>query len=242
LLLTFQYAADSVTVQNYFAQNDASSYALGSIAFADGTAWSYADVSRAIANGARSPSENQTLMGDASNNQLMGHMGEDRLYGLAGNDTLNGGQGNDRLEGGAGDDVLAGGGGYDSYVFGRGDGQDVIDGYDPSLPSNYFPQDQLQFNEGIDAEQLWFTRVGGDLQISVIGTTDQITVSNWYGGNTHQLGYLSLADGSVAGGGQVQALVEAMAAFSPPPPGQTTLPENYRAALQNTITANWSQN
>lgn len=28
LLLTFQYAADSVTVQNYFAQNDASSYAL----------------------------------------------------------------------------------------------------------------------------------------------------------------------------------------------------------------------
>lgn len=39
---------------------------------------------------------------------------------------------------------------------------------------------------------------------------------------------------------QVQGLVDAMAAFAPPAPGQTTLPANYQASLQPLIAANWT--
>lgn len=38
---------------------------------------------------------------------------------------------------------------------------------------------------------------------------------------------------------QVQNLVDAMAAFSPPPPGQETLPPDYAATLNPVIVANW---
>ena len=38
---------------------------------------------------------------------------------------------------------------------------------------------------------------------------------------------------------QVQNLVSAMASFSPPAMGQTTLPQNYADALNPVIAANW---
>ena len=53
-------------------------------------------------------------------------LGSDMMYGDAGNDTINGGAGNDTLVGGAGDDDLTGGDGIDTFVFGPGDGSDVI--------------------------------------------------------------------------------------------------------------------
>ena len=52
--------------------------------------------------------------------------GNDTLIGGAGNDTLIGVDGDDRLVGGTGNDLLRGCAGNDTYVFGRGDGQDVI--------------------------------------------------------------------------------------------------------------------
>jgi hypothetical protein len=39
---------------------------------------------------------------------------------------------------------------------------------------------------------------------------------------------------------QVDALVSAMAAFSPPPPGQTTLTPEQQSALSPVIAANWN--
>lgn len=38
---------------------------------------------------------------------------------------------------------------------------------------------------------------------------------------------------------KVQSLVDAMAAFSPPSAGQTTLPAGYQTALNPVIAANW---
>jgi len=37
----------------------------------------------------------------------------------------------------------------------------------------------------------------------------------------------------------VDALVNAMASFTAPPAGQTTLPENYQTTLAPVIAANW---
>ncbi|MGV3680838.1 MAG: hypothetical protein ACO1PM_14115 [Acidovorax sp.] len=39
---------------------------------------------------------------------------------------------------------------------------------------------------------------------------------------------------------KAQALVDAMAAFSPPAAGQTTLSASYQAALNPVIAANWT--
>jgi hypothetical protein len=46
-------------------------------------------------------------------------------------------------------------------------------------------------------------------------------------------------DGKVLLDTQVESLVSAMASFSPPAAGQTTLPQNYQDSLGSVIAANW---
>ena len=66
------------------------------------------------------------LDGGTDRDALFGGNGEDWLRGGEGNDRLFGGADNDVLEGGAGIDRLFGGAGSDTFVFGTGDGLDVI--------------------------------------------------------------------------------------------------------------------
>ncbi|MFZ5521261.1 MAG: calcium-binding protein, partial [Pseudomonadota bacterium] len=85
----------------------------------------------------------------------------------------------------------------------------------------------------------WLRRTGSDLELSVIGTGDTITIGNWYGGSACQVEQIALATGKSLAAGKVNALVDAMAAFAPPAAGQTTLPANYQTALNGVIAANW---
>ncbi|WP_269586171.1 DUF4214 domain-containing protein [Roseibium sp. Sym1] len=64
--------------------------------------------------------------------------GDDALFGEGGNDSLYGSSGSDLLVGGLGNDGLRGGHGGDTYVFNRGDGDDVIidEGSDISTGAN----------------------------------------------------------------------------------------------------------
>ncbi|GHC46608.1 calcium-binding protein [Neogemmobacter tilapiae] len=55
--------------------------------------------------------------------------GNDTIHGMGGRDTLDGGEGEDRLLGGAGNDALIGQAGRDTYVFGRNQGRDTIEGF-----------------------------------------------------------------------------------------------------------------
>ena len=48
------------------------------------------------------------------------------ITGTTAAETLTGTAGNDVLDGGAGNDVLSGSGGNDTYLFGKGDGKDVV--------------------------------------------------------------------------------------------------------------------
>ena len=57
------------------------------------------------------------------------------------------------------------------------------------------------------------------------------------GGNDRY--FFKASDGKVPLDSQVQNLVQAMASFSPPAAGQTTLPTNYASSLSPTIAANW---
>lgn len=45
--------------------------------------------------------------------------------------------------------------------------------------------DTLRFGSEISAEQVWFQRMEDDLLVSLIGSTDGITIDDWYGGDAH---------------------------------------------------------
>ena len=81
---------------------------------------------------------NDLIFDGMGDDRIDGGDGEDRIYvfsgtnevrGGLGNDHVSGGVGEDTLHGGAGDDVLKGGGDSDTFVYGPGDGVDVIEDF-----------------------------------------------------------------------------------------------------------------
>ena len=76
---------------------------------------------------------NDKLFGGLGNDKLNGGLGDDLLQGDAGADLLLGFEGRDTLIGGRGDDTLNGGAGADVFVFTKGDGKDVINGYETGV-------------------------------------------------------------------------------------------------------------
>ena len=82
---------------------------------------------------------NDKLLGNAGNDSLSGGDGadtlsggadDDKLLGGSGNDCIKGGKGNDSLWGGAGNDSLWGDAGNDTFYYAKGDGKDVIFGFE----------------------------------------------------------------------------------------------------------------
>jgi VCBS repeat-containing protein len=164
--------------------------------------------------------------GNSAGSILLGTEGNDSLTGGSGDDLLDGSGGNDRLEGGAGNDI---------YLFGRNGGVDTVIEKDATAGNT----DVLRFGDNIASEQAWFRRVGSDLEVSFIGTDDKAIVNNWYKGSAYHVEQFQTADGKTLLDSQVENLVSAMAAFSPPAAGQTALPQNYQDALAPVLAANW---
>ncbi|WP_367651481.1 calcium-binding protein [Cupriavidus basilensis] len=133
---------------------------------------------------------------------------------------ITGNRGDNVITGGKGNDTLIGQAGNDTYVFARGDGQDTVVEHDATAGNT----DVLQLN-GIDQTNLWFRQLGNDLQISVMGTADQITVKDWYvpgaTGADNQVERIKTADGLTLYNTDVEQFVQAMAAFAPPGATQT---------------------
>ncbi|NVJ93346.1 MAG: cadherin-like domain-containing protein [Methylocystaceae bacterium] len=166
---------------------------------------------------------------------LDGGVGADTLTGLAGNDQLSGEDGNDVLAGGSGGDLLIGGAGDDTYLFGRGDGQDMIDNRGEGSSS-----DKVLFDDEVAFDQLWFRLVGDDLQISVIGTQDKVTIDDWsLDSGSNQVASFEIVNGPVLRGESVHNLVDAMASFEPPVFGETDLSTELHTQLDNVIAVNW---
>ena len=136
------------------------------------------------------------LFGGEGNDQLYGDAGNDRLYGGAGNDTLQGSAGDDVLDGGEGTDQLFGGAGNDTYLFGRGDGQDTIHNHDAADHANAESHDRLVFKDGVALEEVEYYRSGANLVFRIVGSTDTVTVSNWFNSTgSYKLQSVEFADG-----------------------------------------------
>jgi hypothetical protein len=121
----------------------------------------------------------------------------------------------------------------DTYLYQIGDGKDVINDL------GYMGTDFIIFGEGINANMLWFRKSGTDLEVTRIGSTEGVRITNWYANSFQQVERFRSGDGKVLSNTNVDALVSAMAAFSPPLIGQTSLPGNYLSALNPVIAANW---
>ncbi len=177
-------------------------------------------------------SGNDALHGGSDDDTLEGGTGGDTLNGDAGNDTLSGGDGYDTLSGGTGNDVLSGNGGDDTYVFSLLDGQDTIvndantDDFDVLMPTE------------INSNDLWFSQVGNDLVIDVIGTDDQITVDQWFAGQNNQLDSIQAADLSLQNA-QVDQLVNAMSSFNLENASPDMEPSAMPTELVSMLAASW---
>jgi Ca2+-binding RTX toxin-like protein len=179
--------------------------------------------------------ENLVLTGASAINGT-GNTLDNALTGNSANNSLTGNAGADTLDGGAGTDTLTGGSGNDTYRLGRGYGADTIVENDSTAGNT----DIAQFLAGVANDQIWFRRVGNNLEASVIGTTDALVVKDWYLGSPYHVEQFRTTDGNKALlEANVQHLVNAMAAFSPPAAGRTTLPAAYQTALAPVIAASW---
>jgi hypothetical protein len=119
------------------------------------------------------------------------------------------------------------------YTRSGGDGADTLANIEK------LNKDVVQFASGITADQLWFRQVGNNLEVSIIGTEDKLTLNSWYAGSGYQVEEFRTSDGHVLIDTQVQNLVQAMASFVPPAPGQTTLPQAYQNSLAPLLAADW---
>lgn len=171
--------------------------------------------------------------GNSLSNGITGSANADTLRGLGGVDILIGLGGNDTIEGGTGNDLVNGMSGNDTYRFWRGDGSDTLTDSDDTAGNS----DLLAFQDAA-SDQLWFRHVGNNLVVSIIGGTDRIAISGWYAGDSQHIETFTDSDGKVLSHTNVEALVNAMAVFSPPV--ATTLPSSYQEALGTVISSSWT--
>ena len=155
-------------------------------------------------------SGNDVLNGGDGTDTLDGGSGADQLLGGAGNDVMTGGGGADQLTGGTGNDTMIGGSGNDLYNFLRVDGQDTIIDSDPT-PGN---QDCARFGATINPLDLVISRQANELRLTIHGSSDQITVQNWYLGTSHRIETLQAGNGQTLLSTQVDQLIQAMAGFT----------------------------
>ena len=174
---------------------------------------------------------NSTISSGGGNDVITTGWGVTNIDAGAGDDTITLGGGGDTVRGGQGNDqIMANQWSDDKYLYARGDGQDRI--------TDSGGNDTLSL-ENIASNQLWFTHTGNDLSVSVIGTTDSVTLKNWYTGNQNHVEQFKSSDGKTLLDSQVQNLVSAMAGFAPPAAGQTTLSASNEASLAPLLAANW---
>jgi Ca2+-binding RTX toxin-like protein len=142
--------------------------------------------------------ENLTASGIGSSVTVTGSDGANIIIGSTGNDTLDGGAGNDTLNGGSGNDT---------FLFGSGDGQDRVQDSSGSA-------DKILFDGGINPLDLVISRQADDLRLAIHGSSDQITVQNWFTSSANRTETIQAGNGQTLLSTQVDQLIQAMAGFT----------------------------
>ncbi len=178
LVLTIIDTGDSLTINNFFS---GALWKIEAVSFSDGTTWGAADLELL----ALEPTDGDDyLVGDANDNIINGSDGNDIILGDSGNDTISGGAGYDRLSGGNGNDV---------YLFGRGSGKDYISERNYTFESF----DTIKISSGVMPDEIVIIRSGNDLRLSIVGTDDELTVSNFFYGEQYQIEEIVFDDSTV---------------------------------------------
>jgi hypothetical protein len=122
--------------------------------------------------------------------------------------------------------------GNDTYIINKGDGVDTI--------QDAGGKDNLKLGDGINKEDLWFTKQGSDLEISNVTNQDKTIVKNWYAGNgENQLEKVELANGSYLSNISIDLLVQAMATFDVKPMAETSLTPSQQNTIQAALANTW---
>jgi Ca2+-binding RTX toxin-like protein len=196
---------DEITVSSYFGNT---AYHIENIVFADGTTWSVDDISTLSAQ----------IFGTDENNFFYtfssgyGYSLDQTVYAKDGNDNVTGSVGNETFVGGKGDDIISGNGGNDTYVFNLGDGKDTYTDYYANQDLN--KSDKIIFGEGINTDDLIFSKEGNNLKIEIAGTDDNITIYNHFGSNYYKIENFQTDDGSLLSYTNIDYLIQAMAEFT----------------------------
>ena len=168
---------------------------------------------------------NDRLEGGSDNDLLSGGDGADSLTGGVGDDQLSD-AGDDTPDGGAGTDSVTGGAGTDCYLFGAGDGIDTVfdGGTDAAV-------DTVQFRSGIGLGNLTVSRADSSRDLVIaLNASDRIVLDDRLVDVNGGADRLRFADGKSL---NLNALVQAMAAFGTPAAGELSL---ARADVQQYLT------
>ena len=200
-------ANNQVTIKDYFSNGDR---IIETISFETGGSISHEQIfglfGKAIpeatpidntAPNAHNNNAGADIIGTNANDYLQGTEVDNRLQGLLGDDRLDGGLGNDILIGGTGNDLLKGGAGNDLYYFDAGFGQDIIDNTGGGIDNIYF--DGVGFNDIASG----LMRSNDDLVLKVSGTTDQLTIADFFEGGESAVGNISFASGGSISADQI---------------------------------------
>ena len=124
-----------------------------------------------------------------TDDNITGTSYDDVIYGNNGKDTLSGGSGKDILIGGQGNDMLYGGAGNDTYRWNSGDGFDTIE--------DNSGQNSVEFGDGIDFDDLTFTKIGENLYITINNNpTEGLNLSKFFNNDSYKNFTLKFKDGT----------------------------------------------
>lgn len=179
------------------------------------------------------------IVGSPGNDCISGGEGNDRIEGGIGDDHLEGGTGDDFLSGGAGNDDLFAGEGNDTLLFGRDGGQDRVSLASAEEGATDLFIDRVLLGTGITADQLWFQARNADLEISILGREESLTIVDWYANDASKADEFVLDDGHLLTRDNVAQLVSAMAGFNPSAVGVTRIPDVMPTVLESVIASAW---
>jgi Ca2+-binding RTX toxin-like protein len=125
--------------------------------------------------------------------------------------TLTGNSAANVLTGATGNDTMAGGLGNDTYMVNRGEGRDTIVENDGTVGNS----DLLLYGATIIPLDLVLNRQVNDLRLAIHGSTDAVTIQNWYSApTTAQVETIQAGNGQTLLSTKVDQLIQAMASFS----------------------------
>lgn len=198
--------------------------------------------------------ESKTINVEASSAKVVAGNGDNKVNvtGRWGEITL--GNGNnvvtgdvDKLTVGHGNNTITDSGSFSTVKLGDGNNKVVVSGNMPTVELGHGVNDiefssasgDLVFGKDINPDHLWFQHKGQDLQISVIGSKQEVTLHNWYASTPERPRDIMAGDRHRLMSNNVEHLVQAMAAFAPAAPATMTFGAAEQQVLQPVLAANW---